>query len=289
MDEHKGQYFPCFLIRSLIFAKYFHHSGSPEKLYESIHQKIFTLPDKCLVYPAHDYLGWMKTHTCLCSLLTVTSIFEWCQSWLIVDIACLWNFQNIIQCFQCIFSSFFIFSKCFCKIMWFLGRFLTPQMTFCVLSLYALGQTVSTVGEERKFNPRLTKTMDEFVNIMKNLNLPKPKKIGIENLHLYKCTNPDSFKFANSCSHFKIVFFSVVFYLLCFCRYFSACKFGLWSAPSMTVLKKEWLQWQTGWMVALFFSCAVNQTPKDSLCVAVIQGFWWFKANKDNLNPNVWA
>ncbi|KAK9514180.1 hypothetical protein VZT92_027666 [Zoarces viviparus] len=69
--------------------------GSPEKLYESIHQKIFTLPDQCLVYPAHDYLG----------------------------------------------------------------------------------QTASTVGEERKFNPRLTKSLEEFVKIMNNLNLPKPKKI----------------------------------------------------------------------------------------------------------------
>ncbi|XP_076869310.1 persulfide dioxygenase ETHE1, mitochondrial isoform X2 [Brachyhypopomus gauderio] len=41
------------------------------------------------------------------------------------------------------------------------------------------GQTVSTVDEERKFNPRLTKTLDEFVEIMKNLNLPKPVKIDI--------------------------------------------------------------------------------------------------------------
>lgn len=41
------------------------------------------------------------------------------------------------------------------------------------------GQTVSTVCEEKKFNPRLTKTQDEFVNIMNNLNLPKPKKIDI--------------------------------------------------------------------------------------------------------------
>ncbi|KAE8289252.1 Persulfide dioxygenase ETHE1, mitochondrial [Larimichthys crocea] len=71
--------------------------GSPEKLYESVHQKIFTLPDQCLVYPAHDYLG----------------------------------------------------------------------------------QTASTVGEERKFNPRLTKSLVEFANIMNNLNLPKPKKIDI--------------------------------------------------------------------------------------------------------------
>ncbi|XP_069393209.1 persulfide dioxygenase ETHE1, mitochondrial [Paralichthys olivaceus] len=71
--------------------------GSPERLYESVHQKIFTLPDQCLIYPAHDYLG----------------------------------------------------------------------------------QTVSTVGEERKFNPRLTKNLEEFVNIMNNLNLRKPAKIDI--------------------------------------------------------------------------------------------------------------
>ncbi|XP_037532726.1 persulfide dioxygenase ETHE1, mitochondrial [Nematolebias whitei] len=71
--------------------------GSATKLYESIHKQIFTLPDECLVYPAHDYLG----------------------------------------------------------------------------------QTVSTIGEERKFNPRLTKTKEEFVKIMKNLNLRKPYKIDI--------------------------------------------------------------------------------------------------------------
>ena len=40
------------------------------------------------------------------------------------------------------------------------------------------GKTVTTVGEELKFNPRLTKTEDEFVKIMENLNLPYPKQIG---------------------------------------------------------------------------------------------------------------
>jgi sulfur dioxygenase len=39
------------------------------------------------------------------------------------------------------------------------------------------GRTVSTVGEEKQFNPRLTKKIDEFVDIMNNLNLPYPKKI----------------------------------------------------------------------------------------------------------------
>lgn len=71
--------------------------GCPKRLYQSVHQNIFTLPAHCLIYPAHDYRG----------------------------------------------------------------------------------QTVSTVGEERKFNPRLTKSLQEFVEIMNNLNLPKPAKIDI--------------------------------------------------------------------------------------------------------------
>ncbi|MED6272821.1 hypothetical protein CHARACLAT_000689 [Characodon lateralis] len=71
--------------------------GSARKLYHSIHQKVFKLPEDCLLYPAHDYKG----------------------------------------------------------------------------------QTVTTVGEERKYNPRLTKSLEEFVNIMDNLNLPNPKKIDI--------------------------------------------------------------------------------------------------------------
>ena len=39
------------------------------------------------------------------------------------------------------------------------------------------GQTVSTVAEEKTFNRRLTKPVDEFVKIMENLNLPYPKQI----------------------------------------------------------------------------------------------------------------
>ncbi|XP_013881071.1 persulfide dioxygenase ETHE1, mitochondrial [Austrofundulus limnaeus] len=71
--------------------------GSSSKLYQSVHEKILSLPEDCLLYPAHDYLG----------------------------------------------------------------------------------QTVSTVGEELKFNPRLTKPLEEFVKIMDNLNLAKPKKIDV--------------------------------------------------------------------------------------------------------------
>lgn len=39
------------------------------------------------------------------------------------------------------------------------------------------GQTVTSVAEEKKLNPRLTKSIDEFVDIMNNLNLPYPKYI----------------------------------------------------------------------------------------------------------------
>lgn len=69
--------------------------GSAEKLFESVHQQIFSLPSTCLLYPAHDYKG----------------------------------------------------------------------------------HSVSTVEEEKTKNPRLTKTKDEFVEIMANLGLPYPTQI----------------------------------------------------------------------------------------------------------------
>ncbi|KAL7646567.1 UNVERIFIED_CONTAM: hypothetical protein RMT77_001818 [Armadillidium vulgare] len=71
--------------------------GSSKKLYNSVHNRIFTLPSHYLLYPAHDYFG----------------------------------------------------------------------------------KTVTTVEEEKKYNPRLTKTEDEFIKIMENLNLPYPEKIDI--------------------------------------------------------------------------------------------------------------
>ena len=41
------------------------------------------------------------------------------------------------------------------------------------------GRTASTVGEERRLNPRLTKTEAEFVALMAELNLPRPKLIDV--------------------------------------------------------------------------------------------------------------
>ncbi|KAK7062999.1 Ethylmalonic encephalopathy 1 [Halocaridina rubra] len=71
--------------------------GSSEKLYDSVHSEILSLPDDYILYPAHDYKG----------------------------------------------------------------------------------QTATTVREEKQYNPRLTKTKDEFVDIMANLGLAYPKKIDV--------------------------------------------------------------------------------------------------------------
>ncbi|KAL5020367.1 hypothetical protein ScPMuIL_003259 [Solemya velum] len=69
--------------------------GDAGRLYDSVHNKIFSLPEEFLLFPAHDYTG----------------------------------------------------------------------------------QTVSTVGEEKKSNPRLKRNRDDFIKIMGELNLPYPKQI----------------------------------------------------------------------------------------------------------------
>ena len=42
------------------------------------------------------------------------------------------------------------------------------------------GDTVSTIGEEKAFNPRLqVKSVDEYVDLMNHLNLPNPKMMDV--------------------------------------------------------------------------------------------------------------
>ncbi|MDQ0474097.1 MBL fold metallo-hydrolase [Labrys wisconsinensis] len=42
------------------------------------------------------------------------------------------------------------------------------------------GDTVSTIGEERHFNPRLrVRSIDDYVDLMNNLNLPNPKMMDV--------------------------------------------------------------------------------------------------------------
>ena len=43
----------------------------------------------------------------------------------------------------------------------------------------SIGYLVSTIGEEKSFNPRLTKSRDEFIQLMKDLKLDLPKMIGM--------------------------------------------------------------------------------------------------------------
>lgn len=68
-------------------------------------------------------------------------------------------------------------------------RLLTlPEQTFVYPGHDYKGDTVSTIGEERAFNPRLKVTSaDEYADIMNNLNLPNPKMMDVavpENLKL---------------------------------------------------------------------------------------------------------
>ena len=55
------------------------------------------------------------------------------------------------------------------------------------------GQTVSTIGKEKRSNPRLqVKNVDEYIEIMNNLNLKKPEKIdyNVENNLCLLYTSP---------------------------------------------------------------------------------------------------
>src|SRR5436305_7892255 len=50
------------------------------------------------------------------------------------------------------------------------------------------GDTVSTIGEEKRFNPRLqVRSVDEYVELMNNLKLPNPKMMDVAvpaNMHV---------------------------------------------------------------------------------------------------------
>ena len=50
------------------------------------------------------------------------------------------------------------------------------------------GDTVSTIGEEKRYNPRLqVRSVDEYVELMDNLNLPNPKMMDVAvpaNMHV---------------------------------------------------------------------------------------------------------
>ena len=56
LDDHSMVFTgDCLLIRATGRTDF--QQGNAETLYHSIHEQIFTLPDDCLIYPAHDYRG----------------------------------------------------------------------------------------------------------------------------------------------------------------------------------------------------------------------------------------
>lgn len=64
LDDHSMAFTgDCLLIRGSGRTDF--QQGDPAAMYRSVHEQIFTLPDECLLYPAHDYRG-----------LTATSVAE---------------------------------------------------------------------------------------------------------------------------------------------------------------------------------------------------------------------
>jgi rhodanese-related sulfurtransferase len=69
------------------------------------------------------------------------------------------------------------------------GKLLTlPNETLIYPAHDYKGDTVSTIGEEKRFNPRLkVKSVDEYVELMNNLHLPNPKMMDVAvpaNMHV---------------------------------------------------------------------------------------------------------
>jgi glyoxylase-like metal-dependent hydrolase (beta-lactamase superfamily II)/rhodanese-related sulfurtransferase len=58
-DESKAFTGDCLLIRGCGRTDF--QQGNPRDMYRSVHAQIFSLPESCLLYPAHDYRGLMVT------------------------------------------------------------------------------------------------------------------------------------------------------------------------------------------------------------------------------------
>ena len=68
--------------------------------------------------------------------------------------------------------------------------FTLPDQTLVYPGHDYRGHSVSTIGEEKQFNPRFVgKNRDQFIQLMNNLNLPDPKKIAEAVPANQKCGN----------------------------------------------------------------------------------------------------
>ena len=50
---------------------------------------------------------------------------------------------------------------------------------FYLVNFFCLGQTSTSIGEEKKYNPRLKQDKENFILTMKNLNLVYPRLIDV--------------------------------------------------------------------------------------------------------------
>lgn len=68
--------------------------------------------------------------------------------------------------------------------------FTLPEQTLVYPGHNYAGMTVSTIGEEKRFNPRFAgKTREQFIELMQQLNLPHPKKLAESVPANLKCGN----------------------------------------------------------------------------------------------------
>ena len=57
LNERRIFYFQSKIMDEFLVLFYFLQGGSSENLFESVHKKLYILPDSCTIYPAHDYSG----------------------------------------------------------------------------------------------------------------------------------------------------------------------------------------------------------------------------------------
>lgn len=73
------------------------------------------------------------------------------------------------------------------------------------------GRTVTTVAEEKALNPRLSKSLEQFVEIMNNLSLPYPKMLGEFSSNAFIIV---FILYRHNCSHVKFMSDGLMRYIL---------------------------------------------------------------------------
>ena len=103
------------------------HLGNASKLYKMVHEKIFTLPDHFLVYPAHDYSG---TFCFACIMFSAWS-YMWVQL----------GMRPVRLCFQDLYRPWKILEK---ALVWKPWKVLENVFEWVVLEFTCLKQHVKS-------------------------------------------------------------------------------------------------------------------------------------------------